>query len=65
MCICCLQFTELRASFDLEEDFVIVVRDLDVEMFARLLLFRLVAAHGSAVVLVRHFGVNVSVKSGV
>lgn len=35
------EFLQLCGAFDLEEDLVVVVRDLDVQMLGLLLLFRL------------------------
>lgn len=43
------QFLQLRSPLDLEEDFVVVVSDFDVEVFRLLLLVRLVHRGGSVV----------------
>lgn len=56
------ELLELGSALDLEEDLVVVVRDLDIEMLRCLLLFRLVA-HGRAVVLVRHCGEGLESQS--
>lgn len=55
------EFLQSRRSLDLEKDLVVVVGNLDIEMFADL-SFRLLGRR--AAVVVRHFRWKVSVSEG-
>lgn len=58
---CRHEFLELSRAFDLEKDLIIIVRDLDVEMFAWGGSLGPVTGWASAIVLARH---SVIVASG-
>jgi len=60
------ELLQSRGTLDLEEDFIVVVGDLNIEMLALTSTFRLLGRTGASVIIrSRHFGVWLKVVFGI